>query len=305
MPEAAIPKPVNESELLDTLMSLRLGTMGVEIPTLPDRPSPTARTSLRVLLAEDSLYNQKLAVALLTKRGHQVTIANNGREAVDLLFRQPFDRVLMDVQMPEMDGLEATRVIREREARVGLHRPIIAMTAQALTGDRERCLAVGMDEYLTKPIRSDQLFETLEANFPNAVFPKGEAARKPPRARPHSARHDDPQLIEGSAIGRDAERENSVPATGAAPQGPDGCDRIRVESAVSDAVTPARQNGEVPHSAFVNWTQALSAVGGDDQLLKEVVGACLEDFPRWLHDFEQGLARNEPALFRRAAHSVR
>src|SRR5262249_15256667 len=148
---ASISKPVNESELLDTLMSLRLGAIDTDVPTLPERRTPTARKSLRVLLAEDSLYNQKLAVALLTKRGHTVTVASNGREAVGLMTCQHFDRVLMDVQMPEMDGLEATRMIRDQEARFGIHVPIIAMTAQALTGDRDRCLAAGMDEYLTKP----------------------------------------------------------------------------------------------------------------------------------------------------------
>jgi CheY-like chemotaxis protein len=115
-------------------------------------PAPSA-ASLRILLAEDSPVNQRLASALLTKRGHHVAIAGNGREAIDLLERQPFDVVLMDVQMPEVDGLEATRAIRAREQGRGGHVPIVAMTAHAMPGDREKCLEAGMDRYLTKPIQ--------------------------------------------------------------------------------------------------------------------------------------------------------
>jgi CheY-like chemotaxis protein len=111
---------------------------------------------------EDSLINQKLAIALLEKWGHRVTVANDGREAVDLSGQQSFDVVLMDVQMPEMDGLDATRAIRQRELTSKSHVPILAMTAHAMKGDRERCLEAGMDDYLMKPIRAEQLFHALE-----------------------------------------------------------------------------------------------------------------------------------------------
>jgi CheY-like chemotaxis protein len=123
-----------------------------EIP--PVRP-------LRILLAEDSLVNQKLAVALLERQGHAVTIASNGREAVDAMDRESFDLVLMDIQMPEMDGLEATLAIRAKQLASGAHTPIIAMTAHALKGDRERCLEAGMDGYVTKPIRPPDLYHAL------------------------------------------------------------------------------------------------------------------------------------------------
>jgi CheY-like chemotaxis protein len=112
-------------------------------------------------LAEDSLVNQKLAVALLKRHGHDVTIANNGREVLAALESQQFDAVLMDVQMPDLDGLETTAAIRSREMKTEEHIPIIAMTAHAMRGDRERCLTAGMDDYIAKPIRSAQLFETL------------------------------------------------------------------------------------------------------------------------------------------------
>jgi CheY-like chemotaxis protein len=114
-----------------------------------------------VLLAEDNEVNQKLARRLLEKRGHRVTVATNGFQAVQALEKQPFDLVLMDMQMPEMDGLEATAAIREKEKFSGLHTPIIALTAHAMKGDKERCVAGGMDGYLAKPIRSQELDELL------------------------------------------------------------------------------------------------------------------------------------------------
>jgi PAS domain S-box-containing protein len=145
-------------------VSLRLPMASA--PGAGDRDGGTgaaAARCMRVLLAEDNLVNQKLAIAMLQKWGHQVIVANNGREAIDLSAGQSFDLVLMDMQMPEMGGLEATAAIRAREAAAGGARlPIIALTANAMSGDRERCLAAGMDDYLAKPIRSADLRDTLD-----------------------------------------------------------------------------------------------------------------------------------------------
>jgi two-component system sensor histidine kinase/response regulator len=116
----------------------------------------------KVLLAEDNIVNQRVALGLLTRRGHAVTVANNGREALAAVERETFDLVLMDVQMPEMGGLEATAAIRQREQRTGGHLRIVAMTAHVMTGDRERCLAAGMDGYLSKPIDRQMLFAVVE-----------------------------------------------------------------------------------------------------------------------------------------------
>ncbi len=116
---------------------------------------------LRILLAEDSLVNQKLALALLTRMGHTVRIANNGREAVDLAQSEVFDVVFMDVQMPEMDGFEAAAAIRASERGTDRHLPIVALTAHAMKGDREHCLAAGMDDYLSKPVRAAEIAATL------------------------------------------------------------------------------------------------------------------------------------------------
>ncbi|MGI8672733.1 MAG: response regulator, partial [Luteitalea sp.] len=120
------------------------------------------RTPLRVLLAEDNAVNQQVAVAMLKKGGHHVFVADNGAHAADAIAREPFDVVLMDVQMPDVNGFEATARVRDRERTTGGRIPIVAMTAHAMTGDRERCLDAGMDGYLTKPITFDALMAAVE-----------------------------------------------------------------------------------------------------------------------------------------------
>jgi CheY-like chemotaxis protein len=121
-----------------------------------------SRRQLKILLAEDNAVNQMLAVRLLVKRGHTVTVAQTGKLALKAFLAQPFDLVLMDVQMPEMDGLETTIAIRQREKETGKHIPIIAMTAHAMVGDRELCLKAGMDGYVTKPLDVGDLFATID-----------------------------------------------------------------------------------------------------------------------------------------------
>ena len=123
-------------------------------------PEMAARHPLRILLAEDNVVNQKLALRILQQMGYRADLASNGIEAVESVERQTYDVVLMDVQMPEMDGLEATRQITAKWAPDARPR-IVAMTANAMQGDREMCIAAGMDDYLTKPIRVDQLVESL------------------------------------------------------------------------------------------------------------------------------------------------
>jgi len=116
---------------------------------------------LQILLVEDNPINQKVAARLLERAGHNVTIATNGKEALDCVFRRAFDLVLMDVQMPEMDGLEATMEIRRQEAGSPRRLPIVALTAHAMVGDRERCLEAGMDGYVTKPVQIQVLFQVM------------------------------------------------------------------------------------------------------------------------------------------------
>jgi PAS domain S-box-containing protein len=133
---------------------------------------------LRVLLAEDNIVNQRLAVRILEKHGHSVVVAYNGKEALDLLEREPFDLVLMDLEMPQMSGFETTAVIRARERETGRHIPILALTAHAMKGDRERCLAAGMDGYIAKPIQARELYQAIAELVPNAA--RCEKAAAPP-----------------------------------------------------------------------------------------------------------------------------
>ncbi len=171
-----LTKPVDQRDLLSAI------SRAVAREHLPRAPLPKSMTvddlpdrRLNVLLAEDNVVNQRLAASLLERRGHRVMIAANGIEAIDALERQAIDVILMDVQMPEMGGLEATAAIRARERDKSTRVPIIAMTAHAMKGDRERCLDAGMDEYLTKPLDSRRLCEIVEALADGHVPPRSTA----------------------------------------------------------------------------------------------------------------------------------
>ncbi|MDW8238955.1 MAG: response regulator, partial [Acidobacteriota bacterium] len=157
-------KPITQSELLDAIIQA-LGSSEPQERPASASPEPDwglSQQPLRILVAEDNLVNQKLMQSLLTKWGHTCVIAANGRDALAALHQQPFDLILMDVQMPEMNGLEATAAIREQEKTNGGHIPIIALTAHAMKGDRERCLQAGMDSYIPKPIQAHALFQMIE-----------------------------------------------------------------------------------------------------------------------------------------------
>jgi CheY-like chemotaxis protein len=186
---AFLTKPIRQSTLLDALLTALAPAEKAPSPALPSRePAPgRSRPSLQVLLAEDNAVNQRLAASLLEKRGHRVVVAGNGREALLALERQPFDVVLMDVQMPGLDGFEATAAIRARERSSGAHLPIIAMTAHALKGDRERCLAAGMDGYVAKPLDPRELFLVLEGLGPPERGPTVEASAAAPAVFDRSA----------------------------------------------------------------------------------------------------------------------
>ncbi len=170
---ASVLKPVKQSELLNTILEvLSKAARSVAAPGRKERvEAEPAGRPLAVLLAEDNLVNQRLAVRILEKRGHRVTVANNGKEALIALEGQAFDLVLMDLEMPELGGFEAVGLLRERERGTGRHLPVIALTAHAMKGDRERCLAAGMDGYVSKPIRAPELFEEMDAALGTARQP--------------------------------------------------------------------------------------------------------------------------------------
>jgi PAS domain S-box-containing protein len=159
-----LTKPVDQAELLEAVLRVVGSKRTAEKPALVTRHSLREEgRPLHILLAEDNLVNQKLASCVLEKQGHNVAIAANGRQALERLEHESFDLVLMDVQMPEMDGFEATALIRKREEATGTHLPIIAMTAHAMHGDKERCLAAGMDGYLSKPLNVKELLGVAQA----------------------------------------------------------------------------------------------------------------------------------------------
>lgn len=161
-------KPAKQSELYDAVVS-SLHAVGIAsgMPTATANPvnASAHQRELNVLLAEDNLVNQKLAIGILDKLGHRVTVANDGIEALALVEQNDFDLVLMDVQMPEMDGLEATRELRRRESGTEKHLLVVAMTAHAMKGDRESCLKAGMDDYLGKPIRIKDMTDKISELF--------------------------------------------------------------------------------------------------------------------------------------------
>ena len=187
-----LTKPVKQSDLMDAIVTVMARTRGLaQGAPAPSEPRRAAR-ALHILVAEDNPMNQKLVLRLLEKWGHRPTLARNGREAYDATGRQIFDLVLMDVQMPEWSGLEATEAIREREKAGAKHIPIVAMTAHAMKGDRERCLAAGMDGYVSKPLDARELYDTI-----NTFGGGGEGPRL----------LDEPALLKGVAGDRKLLRE--------------------------------------------------------------------------------------------------
>ena len=238
-------KPVKQSEVYDAVVT-SLNATGITATTSqvnPETSSPAGSLDeLQILLAEDNVVNQKLAVGILEKLGHRVSIANNGKEALEKLEQQAFDLVLMDVQMPEMDGLAATRELRRREAHVDKHTPVVAMTAHAIKGDREHCLASGMDDYLCKPIRLKDISNKLK------------------------------ELFSGS--------------NGGYPGKP--------------AAVPSTDDDDT-----VPWPEALANVGGDAELLNELIEVFLSDTPGLMNKALKAAKEEDTDALRAAAHTVK
>jgi CheY-like chemotaxis protein/HPt (histidine-containing phosphotransfer) domain-containing protein len=189
---AYLTKPIRPSQLYDALVGIfapRRAPQKVSRPEPRPRRADGDRHDVRLLLAEDNAVNQRVALLVLEKLGYRADVAGDGREVLQALERQPYDIVLMDVQMPEMDGLEATRQIRSRWP--GPEGPrIVAMTAGATEADREACLAAGMDDFVSKPIRQEELAAALDRWSPSA--PAGDAGE--------AGRGDDQAVIDGDAL---------------------------------------------------------------------------------------------------------
>lgn len=274
---AYLEKPVSQSLLLDAIMTALQGPQLRHDAVAKILSTPL---SLNILVAEDTPANQRVVQAILERRGHRVHIAHNGREAIDLHERAPFDIILMDVQMPTMDGLQATAVIRslsEEFSRV----PIIAMTAHAMRGDRERCLAAGMTSYISKPIDANQLVKLVERV--SREFRHARSAWVPQPHIRNSAEHMDP----ANKTELDLFRAVSDAPT-ALPRG------STLASAMSASDRPV-----------INVAGALSRLGGDQGLLRDMATFFLEDTGKLLTDLEVALQKGETESATRQAHSLK
>lgn len=272
VPFVPLVKPINQSELFDTILALVDGRPAGEKIGGPEPVATQAVKSASVLLVEDSYYNQKLAIGILEKYGHRVTVANNGREALDHTARQDFDIILMDVQMPEMDGLEATQQIREREAATGRHIPIVAMTAQAMKGDRERCLAAGMDAYLSKPIRSQQVLEMIDRQL---------STTRPVKNRGGDQESNKVKIVDGEGFATRTGQQGDVPVAGR-----------------DERVKGTRTNHLDP-------IVVLASVDGDDQLLREVVDAFKIEAPQLLESLGRAFEAGDLDQVRATSHTLK
>ncbi len=278
---AYLTKPVKQSQLFDCLMVvLRRGAVAAR-PTkhIVTRHSLVERDKrrVRILLAEDNAINQKVALKTLERLGYRAEVVSNGRQAVEALARRHYDLVLMDVQMPEMDGTEASRRIRDPHSAVLDHKvPIVALTAHAMKEDRETCLAAGMNDYLSKPIRPDALAAAL-------------AHWTAPRAVPEPS------------VGRRARAVAAEPFAAIA-----AAETAAVPPAASPAVPPAAAAVTAPAGEPVFDERVLiGLLGSDREAVAEIMSEFLKDAPRQVEALHQALAGEDTQLARRHAHTLK
>ena len=236
-------KPVRRAALLRAIADVLQPRATVSAQETAAGQAPAAAQALRILLAEDNQVNQWVAIQMLERMGHAVTVVSNGREALERSDAEPFDLILMDIQMPEMDGVEATAQIRKREQQTGAHLPIIAMTAHTVKGDRERFLQQGMDGYVPKPVSSRQLRAELDR-------------------------------FSGSAAAFDSAISGGTP---------------EVESFES------RWNPQ----------EALTRLGGDENLVQDVLCIFLDQSPGLFAGLRQGVLAGDSAMVEKTAHSLK
>ncbi|QDT03564.1 Signal transduction histidine-protein kinase BarA [Rubripirellula lacrimiformis] len=334
-------KPVKQSELFDAIVrSLGVNASEDALTHDTDETRPPL-DRLRILLTEDNEINQRLAVGLLTKDGHEVTVANNGAEAIEHLAQQEFDVVLMDVQMPVMDGLEATQRIRDKESIDGGHTTIIAMTAHAMKGDREKCLDAGMDEYIPKPIRIASLREKLSAlggprtsdpvtgvdhkSATGTLAPQRSAAspQEPPGTKHFKPTQSeslpvDLQIRESAiqqlTISDPTPLEPNISTPPAEPNPPtqqpgptaNGSAASKPSGTPTDSAKADPQSDPAPSDdGAIDWPQAHATVGGDPDLLAELMGVYLAEVESLTRAFDRAVRNDDRETLRRTAHTLK
>ncbi|TWT82972.1 Signal transduction histidine-protein kinase BarA [Planctomycetes bacterium CA13] len=262
-------KPVVQSELLDTILHMMISPEDLEAAQ-PSTPVEKPAQPLRVLLAEDGMVNQRVAVGLLQRMGHQVEVAENGLQALEAWRAHPFDVILMDWQMPVMDGREATRKIRSEEQPLGTHIPIIAITAAAMKGDREKCLEAGMDDYVTKPINPEILSKVLRkvATEDSITLPVPE----PTDIAPADIENSNSQCSNNS----DSEIDNTL------------------------------EHASTVDSNILNLEEARTLMGGcDDAMLRELSEVLLKECTIRIEEISQGIREQDSESTSRAGHTLK
>jgi CheY-like chemotaxis protein len=292
---ACLTKPVKEAELLAAIQ-LALGKCSTH-ETWRDASQARDQTHkesryimtrpLKILLAEDNLVNQRLAVGVLERKGHTVVVVSNGREAIDELDRRPSDLVLMDVQMPEIDGFEATRRIRLQEQGSDQHIPIIAMTAHAMKGDRERCIDAGMDGYISKPINAQELCDVIARIMPQSAQWAPFVAPEPVQI----SRAGCDMLAQNHDRPSQANQPAESPKNGAAP---------------STMMRP-KTDASTPHAIekVLDEATALDRVGGSVEQLKKLAETFLQESVKLMAEIHEAGDCNDATKLMRAAHSLR
>lgn len=276
---AYLTKPVKQSELLETILTLDAAPEEITADSVGAEPVSLAQGSRgRLLVVEDNFVNQQLMMRVLAKDGFEVKIAADGSEAVQILNIESFDAVLMDCQMPTMDGYEATRLIRkaERKARAGHRLPILALTANAMAGDREKCLFCGMDDFVTKPISFAGLYGTL-SRYLQLPLP----------------------LQSDSSTGA----ETVVSSSKCEPAAKES--EAIVGAEVVSAGSVADQQITVEAEAILNRDELMSRVGGDQELIEILAGAFRDDAPRHVAAFSNALAANDALAAKKVAHTIK
>lgn len=271
-----MPKPVMHSDLLNTIL------MEIHPERLPESGAGEIQVDgdvipRRILLAEDGAINQRVAVGFLERRGHHVTVVSDGKQALDAVDREAFDVVLMDVQMPTMDGFAATSAIRQREAGTGCRLPIVAMTANAMKGDRERCLEAGMDDYVPKPVEPEALFRAVES-FPAAALTPAKSVK----------------LGEETVSSNNATRTESAVDLEPA--------EVTDSSGVSESPLPSTQT---PSEPLIDWERCIERMPGGIDLAKELAAMLIDEAPKYLEQLETACQNSDADTLRRAAHTLK
>jgi signal transduction histidine kinase/DNA-binding response OmpR family regulator/HPt (histidine-containing phosphotransfer) domain-containing protein len=284
---AIVSKPVRHFRLLDVLLELSGGSRRDTTGPRGTTTDPSRLRPLRILIAEDSPMNQRVALLLLGKFGYTADVVSNGAEAIEAIERRVYDVVLMDVQMPVMDGLEASTTLCKRYPARDDRPTLVAVTAHAMRGDRERCIEAGMDEYLTKPLRPNELFEVLAK------------IRQRPEAK--LARKDSP-VAGTAAVGasRSGARASDKPPSAVEV-------RKEVSSVTAGQSTAVVVVADAPEGGvdLGALTALAESMGGDNDAVKEMVGAFLEMAPALLEDIKSSFAKRDAATLRTAAHTLK